>query len=569
MTRWAVVLASLLAGALIDLAYWSYEGRPLAVPDAGAAHFASVSFSPYRRGESPLLEISPTLDEIAEDVQVLAGRADGIRTYTSLEGLEAVPRLARPFGLKVMQGAWLGREPATNEQEIASVIDLAHRFPDVIGRVVVGNEVILRRDLTPAQLAAYIDRVRAAIKQPVTYADVWEFWLKTPELAPHVDFITIHILPYWEDAPIAIEHALDHVTAVLRIVQAAFPGKKVMIGEVGWPSFGRMRAAAAPTLANEARLIRGFIRRARAEGLDYNLFAAFDEPWKRNLEGTVGAHWGLYDVDRAPKFALSGPVSNDPSWPWHFSVSSGIAVLAALWAGLPRRALGFPAWLALAASGELLGTLLMHDAMLTSMICWSPFGWIAGALGLAASALLAAMLTRALATALAGSSWPSQPLPVAAEAINLLRGNPTPGPSLGERGLGLLQFGFVTAAAVATVALVVDPRYRDFPSEAFLLPALGFAAFSFFPRGTVAHSALQNGTHMHEEAVLVALLLLGGIGVLVREGLRNTEALGWCATLLLLALPWALRLARARRAARAAGPRRSTLSPEQAPPFQH
>ena len=389
--------------------------------------------------------------------------------------------------------------------------------------------------------------MRAAVKQPVTYADVWEFWLKNPELAAAVDFITIHILPYWEDEPVSIEHAIDHVNAVYRKVQAAFPGKRIVIGEVGWPSTGRMRDGARPSLVNEARFVRAVVALALKSGLDYNIVEAFDQPWKRALEGTVGGHWGLLDAGRAPKFALSGPVSDDPDWPWQGAVAALFAALVC--AGLARWGprLGRRNWLVYAGAAQLLGTFLALDGALTAAICWSPFGWIAGGLGLAASLLLAVLLLRALAAGLAGGAWPRMPLPTVEEAINLLRGRPVPGPTLGERMLGLLQFGFAVGAAVVTVALVVDPRYRDFPSQAFLVPAVGLAglALSRDQRPSPAAS-------LREEALLVALLLAGAAIVAVSEGLENSQAIGWCATLVLLAAPWSLKLASSRRAVQTA-----------------
>ena len=539
MTRLLLPLLSFLIAALAGFLYWSYDGRLQAVPAAGTDRLASVSFSPYRTGESPLNGIAPSQAEISEDLAALAPRFRGVRTYTSLEGLETVPSFARKLGMTVMQGIWLGREPAVNEREVESGIALAARYPDVIRQVVVGNEVLLRRDLTSSQLAAYIDRVRAAVRQPVSYADVWEFWLTHPELASHVDFITVHILPYWEDEPVPITGALAHVSAVLAKLAAAFPGKRLMIGEVGWPSAGRMRAGALPSLVNEARLIRGFVARADAERIPYNLFEAFDEPWKHALEGTVGGHWGLYDEERAPKFALSGPVSDDPRWRGRFALATalaGLAVLIAAWRG-PR--LRFLAGLAFALAAELVGGVLAADVAMSAEIGWSPAAWVATRLGLAANGLLAAMLLRALMAKLAGAGWPEGELPPAEEALNLMRGRPLPGPTLGERMLGFLQFGFAVAAAAITVALVVDPRYRDFPNAAFLLPSLGLASLAFL-RGLPAA-----GTDARRvEAVLVALLLAGAAGVLLREGLLNLEALGWAALLVLLALPWTLELSR-------------------------
>jgi exo-beta-1,3-glucanase (GH17 family) len=544
MMRRVTPLAAFVLTTLANIAYWAYEGRAVPLPDAGTASIASVSFSPYRRGEDPLARVTPTVDEISADLAALAGRARAVRTYTSLEGLDAVPRFARPLGIKVMQSAWLGRDPNVNEREIRSLIGLANTYPDVIDRVIVGNEVLLRRDLTWEQLAAYIKRVKAAVRQPVTYADVWEFWLKNPELADSVDFITVHILPYWEDEPASIDHGIDHVTGVYRQVQAAFPGKRIMIGEVGWPSMGRMRDGARPSLVNEARFVRGFVALAQKGALDYNIVEAFDQPWKRALEGTVGGHWGLLDAEREPKLALSGPVSDDPDWPWHGGFAAMFAALAC--AGLARYGPGLSrrGWLVYAGGAQLLGTLLALDGALTVTICWSPFGWIAGGLGLAASLLLAALLLRALGAELAGGAWPGTPLPTAEEALNLLRGRPVPGPSLGERMIGLLQFGFVVGAAVVTVSLVVDPRYRDFPSEAFLVPALGFSGL-----GLARDRRPPPAASLREEALLVALLLAGAAIVMVQEGLENDQAIGWCATLILLAVPWMLKLAVRRRAA--------------------
>ena len=561
MKRAAILILSCIIVALIDLAYWAHEGRLQAIPDAGVGQIESMSFSPYRRGQDPLARISPSLAEISQDVGVLAGRAQAIRTYTSLEGLEMVPRYARPYGMKVMQGAWVGREPDVNEREILSVINLANRYPDVIERVVVGNEVLLRKDLTAEQLAGYIERVRGAVKQPVTYADVWEFWIQNPQLASHVDFITIHILPYWEDEPIGIDHAVDYVMAIYKKVQAVFPGKPVMIGEVGWPSDGRMRDGALPSPTNQARLIRGFLKIASERKLDYNIFAAFDEPWKRALEGTVGGHWGILDADRQPKFALAGPVSDDPAWPWHFGLSTAFAVFAITAIALRFPVPPFGSSLIYASVAQLFGTLLVLGGRFVSTVSFTPFSWIVAVVAVAGNLLLAALLLRTFGAALAGQPWPAMPLPTVEEALNLLRGRPTRGPTLGERILGLLQFGFVAGAAVVAVALVIDPRYRDFPSEVFLIPGFGYGALALLrDRHPPSQASLR------EEALLVALLVFGAAGAFVSESianlkefrvdtvtaavgraLENTQALGWSATLLLLALPWALKLASRRR----------------------
>src|SRR5262249_51198155 len=154
------------------------------------------------------------------------------------------------------------------------------------------------------------------VTQPVTYADVWEFWLRYRELADAVDFITIHILPYWEDVPISAAQAADHVASIRERAAHEFSGKEIVIGETGWPSAGRMREGALPSLANQARVIQEILARGKRDNFHVNIIEAYDQPWKRFFEGTVGGHWGLIsDSTRAYKFAWGEAVSNHPHWP--------------------------------------------------------------------------------------------------------------------------------------------------------------------------------------------------------------------------------------------------------------
>ncbi|HEX5034816.1 MAG TPA: glycosyltransferase, partial [bacterium] len=142
----------------------------------------------------------------------------------------------------------------------------------------------------------------------------WDYWLIHPDLAQHVDFVAIHILPYWNEVP--AEQAVDYVVSRHEAVKITFPKKPVMIAETGWPSDGPQRGAAKATLANQASFVRGFMAKATELKLDYNLIEAFDQPWKSSIEGRAGEHWGLMDADRAEKFPFQGPVLEDPNWKW-------------------------------------------------------------------------------------------------------------------------------------------------------------------------------------------------------------------------------------------------------------
>ena len=275
-----------------------------------------------------------------------------MRTYSVDQGLDAVPRLARKHGLRVLLGIWIGRDAAENEREIAHALEVLQRDGDVVDGVIVGNEVLLRREQPVAALRAYIERVRAATPIPVTYADVWEFWLRNPGLAEAVSFVTVHMLPYWEDDPQPIGRAVDHVVRVHERVRAAFPGKAILVGEVGWPSAGRRRETAVPSVANQARFVREFADAAARHGLRYNVIEAFDQPWKRRLEGTVGGTWGLLDAEGQPKFPLQGAVRpvRDAARGMLGAALGAIGLLALGLLGGPRARLRGGAFLLLAGS---------------------------------------------------------------------------------------------------------------------------------------------------------------------------------------------------------------------------
>src|SRR6185437_1625070 len=241
--------------------------------------------------------------QIEDDLSRLAKITGCVRTYSTDYGLDQIAPIAARHGLKVIQGLWLSSHADKNHEQIETAVALANKYPGTIQAVVVGNEVLLRGEMSSDDLVATIRAVKARVSVPVTYADVWEYWLRYPDVAAAVDFITIHILPYWEDFPIPARNAAAHVDSIHRRLVAAFAGKEVMIGEVGWPSAGRMREGALPSPANQARVIQDVLTLAKRENFRVNVIEAFDETRKRALEGTVGGHWGLLgDALRTPKF---------------------------------------------------------------------------------------------------------------------------------------------------------------------------------------------------------------------------------------------------------------------------
>jgi exo-beta-1,3-glucanase (GH17 family) len=537
-----LVLLILLSGVLAEA--WWWPNRPTAgdVP-MPAAQFNSVSFAPYRTGESPLTRTFPTRAEVDQDLALIATRSRAIRTYSSLEGDYDLPALARAHGLKVWQGIWLGSDRASNAREMAAGIKAANAYPDVIERVVVGNEVLLRRDLPPDELIADIDQVKHAVKQPVTYADVWNFFIANPQVVPHLDVVTIHILPYWEDQPTNIDGAIAHARDVLAQFRKAFPNSQIAIGETGWPSRGRWRQDAAPSLVNEAIYLRRFTALAASQHLDYNFFQSFDQVWKYRDEGVVGPSWGLWTADRTPKFPLAGKVQEDAAWPVPAALSIGCGWLLYVMAAMGRK-LAPRALLKLAPAAMLLGGALGFAWAGTAPVLFDRFVLIAAIGNLSGQAVLALLFMHRLAHRLAGGKTrvPRTGRDATQAARTLLHARRPPGWEGDAWHNGVfddLSFLFVWTAAVLQLLLLYDPRYRDFPLPTFAVPIAVVML-------RVVTADLPRNRAGREDYIAGGVLLLAAIGSAVREGPLNLQSIAWNGCAVLLALPLLLRRVKAK-----------------------
>lgn len=319
---WLSAVAVAAAVAAANLLIWAALHRPAHPPDWEGA-IGGFAFSAFQRDQSPFEFRYPTEAEIESDLALLRRWSPRIRTYASAES-DHIPALAERHHLDVMAGAWLDAREENNAREIQALIDSAARHPNIT-RAIVGNESVLRGDLTPKQLIVHLDRARRALDIPVSTAEPWHVWLKYPELARHVDFITVHLLPYWEG--LSRRSALRNVLQRYEELAERFPRKPIVIGEVGWPTNGdRFRNANAST-ENAARFMREFLLEAETRGLDYYVMEAFDQPWKEAGEGRVGAYWGMFDAFRQLKYPLTGPVDEDPAWRVKAIASTLLALL--------------------------------------------------------------------------------------------------------------------------------------------------------------------------------------------------------------------------------------------------
>ncbi len=249
-----------------------------------------------------------------------------IRTYSSTGGAELIPEVAREFGLRVSVGAWIDKNTDRNEREMRAVIDLARRHRNV-DSIVVGNETIFRGEQTTDELIGKIQRIKRETSVPVTTGEIWNAWIEHPELVSAVDFIAAHVLPYWEG--ISETAAVDQAIRIYDQLRQAYPGKRIVIAEFGWPSAGYNRRDANPDPLVQARVLRSFVARAEALAIDYNIIEAYDQPWK-TFEGGVGPYWGMFDTTRQPKFSWTGPITDPDHWKL-----AGIAVLIGVLLSLP------------------------------------------------------------------------------------------------------------------------------------------------------------------------------------------------------------------------------------------
>jgi exo-beta-1,3-glucanase (GH17 family) len=256
-----------------------------------------LCFSPYMEGQKPGDQISE--EQIHRRMKIIQPYTQWIRSFSCTEGNEAIPRIAREYGIKSMVGAWLGDDPDINRQEVDNLIQLAKEgYVDIAA---VGNEVMLRGDLTEDELLGFIQEVKDAVTDvPVAYVDAYYEFAERPRITEACDVILANCYPFWEgcDLDYSILYMKDMFNRAIR----AGNGKKVIISETGWPSQGSSLEGAYPGYENFLKYFINTQKWAAEDDIEIFYFSSFDESWKVGAEGDVGAYWGLWDKDEQLKF---------------------------------------------------------------------------------------------------------------------------------------------------------------------------------------------------------------------------------------------------------------------------
>lgn len=522
-------LFNLILLALLCAWFWQ-KNQSVILPDAILPtnnKVQCISYAPYYGKEQTPFKIDTLISttQIDEDLAKISKISSCVRIYSVGQGLDYVPEAAAKLGMKVLVGAWIGWMPADNEKEVNLLIKLAKRYPDTIKGLIIGNEVLLRGEQKEATLQMYIERVKRETNIPVTYADVWEFWLKHKNLEKSVDFVTIHILPYWEDDPQAVEHALQHTNIVMKKVSSTFD-KPILIGETGWPSIGRQREQSIPSPINQARYIREFLREAHLNNWNYNIIEAVDQPWKRKLEGTVGGFWGIFDTNFSPKFNFTGAFEerNDGYIPLYAGIAGSILLtLISLLLGDKRPLALFN----MAILGGLTGAILILQFENLNTACGNG-DWVSAFTCVQAAGRPLFSLIHllewfyfggaVLVSLLAILSFPALIFKSSAQSNSIIR-----------ISLLLLLLGAVTAGFL----LLFDGRYRDFP-----VIIDGFIAIQLSIGLMIANVKIQLPKQPYKALSLTALLA-AVICYLLEP--TNWNAIFWVAITVLLAIACGLK----------------------------
>jgi exo-beta-1,3-glucanase (GH17 family) len=256
-----------------------------------------LCFSPYLDGQSPGSQVDEA--QIRTRMQIIQANTRWVRSFSCTDGNEQIPRIAHECGLKTLVGAWLGTDRDINEREIEGVIAVARAgHADIVA---VGNEVMLREDLTEGELIGYLQRVKDALPgTQVGYVDAYYLFEKHPRITAVCDVLLTNCYPFWEGCP--LDEAIAYMQSMYQRTLAVAGGRPVIISETGWPDKGSAFHGAVPSQAGAMRYFVDTNAWAQRDGLDIFYFAAFDEAWKVGAEGDVGAYWGLWNKDGQPKY---------------------------------------------------------------------------------------------------------------------------------------------------------------------------------------------------------------------------------------------------------------------------
>ncbi len=252
-------------------------------------------FSAYEEGQKPGDHLSEA--QVRRRLEIMRPYTKWVRSFSCIEGNEYIPKIAKELGMNTLVGAWLGKDAQKNKEEIEGLISLANSgLADVAA---VGNEVMYRGDLSEDELLTFIQEVKSSVTVPVGYVDAYYEFEDRPRITGLCDVILTNCYPFWEGC--SLEYSLLYMKEMYRIARQAGKGKRVIITETGWPEMGSSLYGAVPSEENFLRYFISTQEWSKDEGIEIFYFSSFDEAWKIENEGDVGACWGIWDKNEKLK----------------------------------------------------------------------------------------------------------------------------------------------------------------------------------------------------------------------------------------------------------------------------
>lgn len=275
------------------------------------AETTGIAYSPFRDGQAPWGPC-PTNAQIKEDLKLLKALPEfdnWIRTYGVCGpcNLKRVINLANGLNIRSIPGAWIDTNQQNSQCEVDTAIALANTKWSVKG-VTVGNEVLLRNtdddprnDVPKQDLINYIRQVQSKVSKPVSSAEPCHIWLDDADkdVVQELDALLVNVYGYHAGLP--VEQSAQFALDCLAQVKAKYPGKKVFLGETGWPTAGEVNGQAVPSVANQKRFIQDLLAKVQGTTTTLFYFEGFDEAWKCINNKQVECHWGLFTSNRQRK----------------------------------------------------------------------------------------------------------------------------------------------------------------------------------------------------------------------------------------------------------------------------
>lgn len=256
-----------------------------------------LCFSPYLEGQQPGSQLSE--EQVRKRIEIIKPYTNWVRSFSCTDGNEIIPRIAKEHGLKTLVGAWIGKDETINEEEIKNLVRLSKE--GVVDIAAVGNEVMYRGDRTEAELLNYLDRVKQQIPEvPVGYVDAYYEFEARPKITDACDVILSNCYPFWEGC--MLDYSLVYMKDMYRRAVSAANGKKVIITETGWPNKGNKFYGAVPSDKNALVYFINSMLWSLEDDIEMFYFSSFDETWKIEAEGDLGAFWGIWDKNEKLKY---------------------------------------------------------------------------------------------------------------------------------------------------------------------------------------------------------------------------------------------------------------------------